>query len=107
MGDDHAQTTLLALVIGVAAIVAACSGSSASPSPSAASAGGGLTGATWQLTAITEKVPAFQGVVPAAEQPNYTIEFKADGSFARKRTATSWRHLHHDGTDGLAIVPGR
>ena len=30
---------------------------------------GALTGRTWQLAAITEQIPAFQGVIPAAEQP--------------------------------------
>ena len=66
---------LFALVLGVVAIatvVGACSG------------GSGLTGKTWQLTAITEKVPAFQGVVPAADQANYTIEFKSDGTYSAK-----------------------
>ncbi len=55
----------------------------ASPAPSTGT-GGTLTDRTWQLTAITEKVPAFQGVVPAAEQANYTIEFKTDGTFGAK-----------------------
>lgn len=27
-----------------------------------------LTGGTWQLVSITETVPAFQGVIPAADQ---------------------------------------
>ena len=66
---------LFALVLGVATIAmiaAACSG------------GGGLTGKTWQLTAITEKVPAFQGVVPAADQANYTITFEPNGTFSAK-----------------------
>ena len=55
----------------------------ASPAPSTGT-GGTLTDRTWQLTAITEKVPAFQGVVPAAEQANYTIEFKTDGTFGAR-----------------------
>ena len=86
--------TLLALAIGVAVIVAACSGS-------------GLTGKTWQLTAITELVPAFQGVVPAADQPNYTIEFKSDGTFNAKADCNQLGGTYTTtGTDGLAIVPG-
>lgn len=76
--------TFIALTLAVGAIVAACSSSGSSASASANSAGGGLTGKTWMLTAITELTPAFQGVVPAAEQANYTIEFKSDGSFASK-----------------------
>lgn len=66
--------TLTALLLAVAAVVVACSSSS----------GSSLTGKTWQLTAITELTPAFQGVVPAADQSKYTIEFKSDGSFQAK-----------------------
>ncbi len=53
----------------------------ATPAPSPAT---GLIGKAWQLTAITEKVPAFQGVVPEAQQPNYTITFMADGTFSAR-----------------------
>ena len=42
----------------------------------------GLTGKAWQLTSITLRTPNFQGVVPPEQQPNYTIEFKTDGTFA-------------------------
>ena len=85
---------LFALVIGVTAIVAACSGSS-------------LTGKTWQLTAITEKVPAFQGVVPAADQANYTIEFKSDGTFNAKADCNQLSGTYTTtGSGGLTIVPG-
>ena len=48
----------LAIVIAATTILAACSAGGATA----------LTGKDWQLTAITEKVPAFQGVVPAADQ---------------------------------------
>ena len=65
--------SLLALALSAMVIVAACSSSSSS-----------LTGKTWQLTAITERVPAFQGVVPEAQQANYTIEFKSDLSLSAK-----------------------
>ena len=86
---------LFALVIGVTAILAACSG------------GSGLTGKTWQLTAITEKVPAFQGVVPAADQPNYTIEFKSDGTFNAKADCNQLSGSYTStGSGGLTIVPG-
>ena len=44
----------------------------------------GLTGRTWLLTAITEKVPAFQGLVPEAQQQNYTATFNPDGTFQAK-----------------------
>jgi heat shock protein HslJ len=53
----------------------------ATPAPSPVT---GLIGKAWQLTAITEKVPAFQGVIPDAQQANYTIEFKTDGTFSAK-----------------------
>ena len=43
-----------------------------------------LTGKQWQLTAITEKVPAYQGVVPAEDQGRYTITFNTDGTFNAK-----------------------
>jgi len=58
----------VAAIVAVAVVVTACSG------------GSGLTGKTWQLTAVTEKVPAFQGVVPPDQQANYTIAFKDDGN---------------------------
>ncbi len=64
------KLTLAALVVAVTVIAAACGNSSSD-----------LTGKTWQLTAISEKVPAFQGVVPAADQTKYTITFNKDGSF--------------------------
>ena len=67
------RLTMFGLVLATAASIAACSNS-----------GSGLTGKTWQLTAITELVPAFQGVVPAADQANYTIEFKTDGYVQRQ-----------------------
>jgi heat shock protein HslJ len=89
------KRALFALVIGVAAIVAACSG------------GSSLTGKTWQLTAITEKVPAFQGVVPAADQPNYTIEFKSDGTFNAKADCNQLSGSYTTtSSGGLTIVPG-
>jgi heat shock protein HslJ len=104
--------TMLFVAVGIAAIVAACSSSGASPSASAASsaaAGGGtdLTGKTWKLTGITEKVPAFQGVVPAADQANYTIEFAADGTFQAKADCNQVSGTYTTTpTGGLTIVPG-
>jgi heat shock protein HslJ len=84
----------LAVVIGISALVAACSGT-------------GLTGKTWQLTAITEKVPAFQGVVPADVQANYTIEFKSDLTFNAKADCNQLSGTYTTtGSDGLTIVPG-
>jgi heat shock protein HslJ len=80
------KLTYLALAFVATALVVACSSSSSSPSASSGGTGGtgGLTGKAWMLTAITEKVPAFQGVVPEADQANYTIEFKSDGILSAK-----------------------
>ena len=106
------KLTMLFVAVGIAAIVAACSSSGASPSASAAAsaaAGGGsdLTGQTWHLTAITEKVPAFQGVVPAADQANYTIEFAADGTFQAKADCNQVSGTYTTTpTGGLTIVLG-
>jgi heat shock protein HslJ len=89
------KLTMIALAVGIAAILAACSG------------GSSLTGKTWQLTAITEKVPAFQGVVPAADQANYTIEFKSDGTFNAKADCNQTSGTYTTtGSGGLTIVPG-
>ena len=97
--------TMLVLAIGITAVVAACS--SAGSSPSSAAAGAGLTGKTWQLSAITEKVPAFQGVIPTADQANYTLEFKSDGSFTAKADCNQLAGTYTtSGTNGLTIVPG-
>ena len=98
--------TVIVLGFAIAAIVAACSGSSGSSSPSTAS-GIGLTGKTWHLTAITEKVPAFQGVVPTAEQAKYTIEFMSDGTFSAKADCNQLSGTYKtSGTDGLTIESG-
>ena len=42
----------------------------------------GLTGRDWQLAYLAGTEPAFQGVVPAAEQPRYSITFATDGTFS-------------------------
>jgi len=87
---------MFGLVLATAASIAACSNSA-----------GGLTGKTWQLTAITELVPAFQGVVPAADQANYTIEFKSDGSFSAKADCNTTSGTYTTtSSGGLTIVPG-
>jgi len=52
--------------------------------PQGSPSGQGLTGKAWQLTAVTEKVPAFQGVVPDDQQANYTITFNDDKTFTAK-----------------------
>jgi heat shock protein HslJ len=94
-----ATTTVL---LALAAIVAACSGSSSSPSAAA----GGLTANTWNLSAITEKVPAFQGVVPADQQANYTIAFAADGNAQIKADCNSVGATYTTSGDSLTITLG-
>jgi len=95
--------TMTALTLALAALVVACSSTSSGSS----SSGSSLTGKTWQLTAITEVTPAFQGVVPAADQANYTIEFKTDGSFQSKADCNSLSGQYTTtSTGGLTITPG-
>lgn len=85
---------------------------SGSPAPSSGpSAPTGLIGATWQLTAITEKDPAFQGQVPADQQENYTIAFADDGSFSGMAdcntvTGTYTTDDPTAASGDLSIVPG-
>jgi len=71
------KRTLFALAIAATVVIAACS------------SGASLTGKTWQLTVITEKVPAFQGVVPVAQQANYTVTFNTDLSLNVKADCNS------------------
>ncbi len=88
---------LLIFVLGAMAVLAACGSSGAS----------GLTGKAWELTAITEKVPAFQGVIPAADQSKYVITFNTDGTFNAtadcNQTAGTYKT---SGSNGLTITPG-
>ena len=70
-------------------------------------ASGTLTGKTWQLTAITEKVPAFQGVVPEADQPRYTITFASDGTYSALADCNTLNGTYTTtSTGGLTIVLG-
>ena len=65
------RLTLIALAIGAAAILAACGSSDTE----------GLTGRDWQLTAITGKLPAYQGVIPAEQQARFQLRFNEDKSY--------------------------
>jgi heat shock protein HslJ len=90
---------LVRVLLGVlvAAGLAACNSSSSS----------GLTGTPWQLSAITEQTPAFQGVVPAADQPKYAITFNADGSFTGQADCNSMAGSYTtSGSNGITITPG-
>ena len=94
------STSILAALTATV-LLAAC-GTSAS----------GLTGKDWQLTAITEKVPAYQGVVPASEQSRFTITFNDDGTFDAtadcNRAAGTYLTTGRGGTDrgGMTIELG-
>ncbi len=91
------RLTLIALALGLATMLVACGGSGSS----------GLTGKTWHLTAITEKVPAFQGVIPAADQSKYAITFKDDGTFAATADCNQVSGSYKtSGSNGLTITPG-
>ncbi len=95
----HAKIHLLALAVAVTVVVGACSSSGGS--------GGGLTGKTWQLTAITEKTPAFQGVVPAADQSKYTIVFNSDSTFnATADCNVVGGSYATSGSSSITITPG-
>jgi heat shock protein HslJ len=88
--------TLIALAIAAIVALAACSGSSSS-----------LTGKTWQLTALTKRVAGNQGVVPEADQANYTIEFKSDGNYQAKADCNQTSGTYTTTSDGgLTIEPG-
>ena len=70
-----------------------------------------LLGKTWKLTGITAMRPAFQGVVPEADQSKYTIEFQADGTFTAKadcNQVAGTYEVHHGGSGGGAapLPPG-
>src|SRR3954465_3321115 len=96
-GDPMRRFVLFAMVVATSTLLAACG------------AGGtaGLTGKDWQLTAITEKVPAFQGVVPAAEQSKYTITFATDLTFRGTADCNQIAGTYKtSGSNGLTIQPG-
>ncbi len=69
--------------------------------------GADLTGIPWQLTAVTLRDPAFQGVVPADQQANYTINFATDGTFsARADCNTVSGGYTVTSSGGLTLSPG-
>lgn len=69
--------------------------------------GNGLTGPTWRVTAVTTTVPAWQGVVPAADQLRYTITFANDGTAAIKADCNQVTATYTTTPGGsITIVPG-
>ena len=68
---------------------------------------GSLTGRTWQLASITGKTPAYQGVIPPAEQPLHTIAFGTDGTFAARADCNAMTGTYTlERSDGMTITPG-
>ena len=61
----------------------------------------------WQLSAITEQTPTFQGVVPAAEQPNYAITFNDDGTYTGRADCNAISGTYTTGrNNGITIAAG-
>jgi heat shock protein HslJ len=88
------KAAFMALIIGASAVLAACS-------PGAAP---GLTDKQWNLTAITEKVPAFQGVVPPADQGKYAMTFKTDLTFSGTADCNAFGGTYKTpGSNGLTV----
>ena len=92
------RLVLIALALGTATLLVACGGGSSS----------GLTGKTWHLTAITEKVPAFQGVIPTADQSKYAITFNDGATFNATADCNQVSGSYKtSGSNGLTITPVR
>jgi len=84
-------------LVALGALLGACSAQSTSA----------LVGKTWQLTLISEKQPAFQGVVPADQQANYTIVFNTDGTASIKADCNMVGATWKEGAGAtLTITPG-
>jgi heat shock protein HslJ len=87
---------LAILLVAFTALAAACSGG-----------GNALTGTTWQLTAVTEQVPAFQGVVPAEDQIRYTVRFDSNGTYSGQADCNVIAGTYTtSGSDGITINAG-
>ncbi len=97
----------IALVLA-ASLLAACSAGSSGPTltGSAGSSGPTLTGKTWALTAVTSKTPAFQGVVPAYQQSDYTITFNTDGTYSGTAACNQIAGTYKTSGSTLTITAG-
>jgi len=83
-------------ILTVATLLAACNVT-----------GSGLVGPTWRVTAVTTTVPAWQGVVPAADQLRYAIDFANDGTAAIKADCNQVTATYTTSPGGsITIVPG-
>lgn len=86
---------LIALTLGAAVLVTACGSSSDA-----------LAGKSWKLAAYTEAVPAFQGVVPAADQARYAITFNKGDTFNGTADCNQVAgNYKTSGSDQLTIEP--
>jgi len=87
----------LVVLVAIAALLAACG----------ARTSDGLTGKTWTLTAVTQDVPAFQGVIPPDQQGKYTIAFQPDNTFAAHADCNNVTGTYYAGSGGsMTINPG-
>jgi heat shock protein HslJ len=69
--------------------------------------GNGLVGPTWRVTAVATTVPAWQGVVPAADSLRYTITFANDGTAAIKADCNQVTASYTTTPGGsITITPG-
>ncbi len=91
------RALLATLVLGLSGLFAACT----------PAAGSQLTGTTWQLSAYTEKVPAFQGVVPAEQQPHFTILFNSDSTFSATADCNVVGGTYTTSGSNITITPGQ
>ena len=67
----------------------------------------GLVGPTWRVTAVATTVPAWQGVVPAADSLRYTITFANDGTAAIKADCNQVTASYTTTPGGsITITPG-
>ena len=67
----------------------------------------GLVGPTWRVTAVVTTVPAWQGVVPAADSLRYTITFANDGTAAIKADCNQVTASYTTSPAGsITITPG-
>ena len=83
-------------ILAVASLLAACN-----------ITGSGLVGPVWRVTAVTTTVPAWQGVVPAADQARYTITFANDGTAAITADCNQVTATYTTSPGGsITIVPG-
>src|SRR4029078_5023125 len=105
----------IAILIAVsmfAACNATASPSSGSPQsaapPSAAPPSGvsPLTARAWALSAVTSKTPAFQGEVPAYQQPDYTITFNTDGTYSGTAACNQIAGPYKTSGNSLTITAG-